>query len=152
MRLLHALLLIPLFAVPALAETTAPPAAQHQARRTAEQHFADANTSHDGKLTLEQAMSGYKTIAKSFAQIDANHHGYVTLDDIKAWKEAKKAARHAAKQAAAGQNGGILRPSPAVQHGDGPRAMGTSTDMVVPSQPRVGVDLPNAPLEERHSS
>ena len=98
MRLFHALLLIPLFCAPALAQTATPPA--HHGRQTTEQHFTNANTTHDGKLTLDQATSGYKTIAKSFTQIDVNHHGYVTMDDIKAWKDAKKAARQAAKQAA----------------------------------------------------
>jgi hypothetical protein len=112
MRLLHALLLLPLLAGSAFAQsaasgtppgamtpvTTAPPA--HHGRRTAAEHFADANTTHDGHLTMEQATSGYKSLAKSFSQIDVEHHGYITMDDIKAWRAAKKAARSAAKHAA----------------------------------------------------
>ena len=76
MRLLHALFMIPLFCAPALAETVAPPAATHQGRRSAAEHFADANTTHDGRMTLAQATAGYKSIAKSFAQIDAKGRGY----------------------------------------------------------------------------
>ena len=75
MRLFHALLLIPLFTAPAFAETAAPPAAGSHARRGAEQHFADANTSHDGRLTLDQAKLGFKSIARSFPQIDVNRRG-----------------------------------------------------------------------------
>ena len=99
MRLLHALLLISMLSGPVLAESATPASTEHHGRRSAQQHFEDANTTHDGKLTLDQATAGYKSIAKSFAQIDVNHRGYVTLGDIKAWKPAKKAARQAAKHA-----------------------------------------------------
>lgn len=146
MRLLHTLLLLPLISTPVLAQTAPPPAAEHHGRRTAAEHFADANTSHDGRLTLEQARVGYKSIAKSFDQIDVNHRGYVTMDDIKAWRAAKKAARQAAKQAAQAAGDGLVRPSPAVQHGTVPRAVDTSSGETVP-QPRIGVDLPKAPLD-----
>jgi hypothetical protein len=100
MRLLHAVLLVPIFCCgPVLAET-ASPAAQHHGRRSAEEHFNDANTTHDGHLTLAQAEAGYKSIGKAFGEIDVKHRGYVTLEDIKAWKAAKKAARQASKHAA----------------------------------------------------
>jgi hypothetical protein len=99
MRLFHALFLIPLLCSPVLADAVAPAAAEHHGRRSAAEHFADANTTHDGRLTLAQATSGYKSLAKSFSQIDANHHGYITIEDIKAWRAAKKAARQAAKHA-----------------------------------------------------
>jgi hypothetical protein len=148
LRLHHALLLIPLFSVPTLAQT----APEHHGRRTADQHFADANTTHDGHLTLDQATTGYKTIAKSFTQIDANHHGYVTLDDIKAWKAAKKASKLASKHAADDTAAGIVRPGPAAPFMAGPKATETSTDMVVPNRPGMGVDLPKAPLDRDHSS
>jgi hypothetical protein len=100
MRLLHALVLIPFLSGPVLAESATAVSTEHHGRRSAQQHFDDANATHDGKLTLDQATSGYKSIAKAFSQIDVNHHGYVTVDDIKAWKAAKKAARLAAKHAA----------------------------------------------------
>jgi uncharacterized protein with von Willebrand factor type A (vWA) domain len=158
MRLFHALLLLPLFGAPALAQSVTPAAAEHHGRRSAEDHFADANTTHDGHLTLDQATAGYKSIAKSFNQIDVSHHGYVTLDDIKAWKAAKKAARQAAKHAATDASdaaAGIVRPVPASQRWLGPKATDTSTDMVAPApagQPRTGVDLPRAPLDGDRSS
>jgi hypothetical protein len=152
MRLFHALLLLPLLGVPAFAQSDTPPAAAHAGRRSAGDHFNDANTTHDGRLTLDQANSGYKSIAKSFTQIDTGHHGYVTLDDIKAWKAAKKAAKVAAKHAAADAAEGIVRPGQAVDHWGGARALETSTDMLVPmpTEPRRnGVDFPKAPLDGR---
>jgi hypothetical protein len=101
LRLHQALLLMPLLIGPVLAQTTPASTTEHHGRRSADQHFSDANTSHDGKLTLDQATSGYKSLAKSFAQIDVGHHGYVTLDDVKTWKAAKKAAKLAAKHTTA---------------------------------------------------
>jgi hypothetical protein len=99
LRLHHALLLIPLLCAPAFAQAApATTTAEHHGRRSAADHFADANTTHDGRLTLDQATTGYKSLAKSFTQIDVSHHGYVTMDDVKAWKAAKKAAKQAAKQ------------------------------------------------------
>jgi len=100
MRLFHALLLLPLLGAPAVAQSSATPAAAHHARLTPAEHFAAANTTHDGRLTLDQATTGYKSIGKSFTLIDVDHHGYVTMDDIKAWRAAKKAARLAAKHSA----------------------------------------------------
>jgi hypothetical protein len=155
MRLFHALLLLPLFGAPAFAQSVTPPASDHHGRRSAGDHFADANLTHDGHLTLDQASSGYKSIAKSFTQIDVSHHGYVTLDDIKAWKAAKKAARLAAKHAAADADEGVVRPGQAIQHWIGPRALETSTDMIVPTQmqpARTGIDLPKAPVDGRQPS
>ncbi len=141
MRLLQALLLIPLFASPVLAQAAPPgPAPEHPARRSAAQHFADANTTHDGRLTLQQATEGYKSIAKSFAQIDVNHRGYVTMDDIKSWRAAKKAARQAARQAAGG-----TRPAAGADRTGGPRAMAPWPDGAMPGNvgaPLMGVDLP----------
>lgn len=160
MRLLFALLLLPLFGAPAFAETTAqaPGAAATHVRRSAQEHFADANATHDGRLTLDQATAGYKSIAKSFSQIDVNHHGYVTFDDIKAWKAAKKAARQAAKHAtsaASDATDGIVRPVPASQRWTGLKAEDASTDMVAPTRAtpgRTGVDLPKAPLDGQQPS
>jgi hypothetical protein len=149
LRLYHALLLIPLLTGPVLAQT----AAEHHGRRTADQHFADANATHDGHLTLDQATAGYKSLVKPFTQIDVNHHGYITMDDVNAWKAAKKAARQAAKLAAthAAEDAadGIVRPRPAVDHGGRQKAIDTSTDMIAP---RTGVDLPATPLNGTYPS
>jgi len=59
-----------------------------------EQRFKAANTSGDGKLTLEQARAGMPRVAKNFGSIDADHKGYVTLQQIKdAMKEGAAAAK-----------------------------------------------------------
>jgi hypothetical protein len=158
MRLFHALFLLPLLGAPVFAQSVTPPTTEHHARRSAAEHFADANTTHDGRLTLDQASSGYKSIAKSFSQIDVGRHGYVTVDDIKAWKAAKKAARLAAKHAAsdaADTVDGVVRPVPAAQRWMGPKATDAATDMVAPmpaGQPRTGVDLPRAPFDGKQPS
>ena len=160
LRLYHALLLVPLLSAPllstaGLAQNITSPAADHHGRRSAAEHFADANTTHDGRLTMDQATAGYKSIAKTFTQIDLNHRGYITLDDIKAWKAAKKAAKLAAKHAEDDAAAGIVRPIPAVHRGYGPTAVDTSTDLVAPGaveKPRTGVDMPMAPLGSGRSS
>jgi len=155
MRLIHTILLLPLFCAPALAQTVAAEVAAHHGRQSAAEHFAGANSTHDGRLTLDQATSGYKSIAKSFSQIDVSHHGYVTMDDIKAWRAAKKAARVAAKHAASDATDGVVRPGQAIQRWPGLKATETSSDMIVPlrAEPRrTGIDLPTAPLDEKRPS
>jgi len=58
------------------------------------ERFEAANTTHDGKLTLEQARAGHLIgIAKFFSQIDSDHKGYVTIQDVHAWMIAMHAAR-----------------------------------------------------------
>ena len=47
--------------------------------------FASANTTHDGKLTREQAANGMPMVAKHFDQIDTQKNGYVTLPQIEAF-------------------------------------------------------------------
>jgi len=49
--------------------------------------FAAANTTHDGHLTFPQAQaSGMKPIIDHFAEIDTKNRGYITLNDIMAWR------------------------------------------------------------------
>jgi hypothetical protein len=155
MRLLHAMLLLPLFGTPAIAQSATPPTTEQHGRRTADQHFADANTTHDGRLTLDQATAGYKSIAKSFSQIDVNRHGYVTTDDIKTWKAAKKAARLAAKHASTDTPSYTTPQRPASWNWNSPEAFGAVPDRIVPTPvqvPRNGIDLPIAPLDFRRPS
>jgi hypothetical protein len=154
MRLFHALLLLPLCGAPVFAQSVGSAAAAHHGRRSAADHFADANTTHDGHLTLDQATYGYKSIAKSFNQIDVSHHGYITMDDIKTWRAAKKAARTAAKHAASDAEDGIMRPGSG-QLLIGAHALQTSTDMIVPApaEPRrTGIALPTAPVDGSNPS
>jgi len=145
MRMLSLLVVLPLCAAPAFAQTVpAPPAtvastAQPAASKPApsapnpssshrrvgwEQRFADANASHDGHLTLDQAKSGYVTIARHFKTIDAEHKGYVTLDDIRAWHKAQRDTRHRN----ATHTAPSTQPRPAMHHTMVPRP-------VVPSGP-----------------
>jgi len=65
-----------------------------------DERFAAANTTHDGKLTLEQAKAGHlRAVTRDFATIDKSKRGYVTLDEIKAHQSEQRAARKAARDA-----------------------------------------------------
>ncbi len=49
--------------------------------------FDEANTTHDGKLTLAQAQAGgLSWVVAHFAQVDSGGKGYVTLDDMQAFR------------------------------------------------------------------
>ena len=79
---------------------SAPAASTTHPRRTLEERFTAANTTHDGKLTLDQAKAGHlRAVARDFAVIDKSKHGYVTLDEIKAHQAEQRAARKAARAA-----------------------------------------------------
>jgi len=59
-----------------------------------EKRFNAANTTHDGKLTKEQAIAGMPRVAKNFDKIDTEKNGYVTLQQIKdAMKEGEAAIK-----------------------------------------------------------
>jgi hypothetical protein len=73
------------------ATATASPTAKPQNHKTRlEQRFAAANATHDGHLTRAQAESGMPKIAKHFDAIDTAHKGYVTLDEIRAYRRAMR--------------------------------------------------------------
>jgi hypothetical protein len=99
MRPFLGLLLLSALSLPAFAKTPpgadAPP--QHHARMTWEQRFTEANVAHDGHLTPEEAKGGYALVSKHFDDIDADHKGYVTEDDIRAWHVRRNAAHRVAK-------------------------------------------------------
>ena len=58
------------------------------------ERFQAANTTGDGRLTLAQAQAGdLPMIAQHFDAIDAQHKGYVTLEDIQAYRRQMRAAR-----------------------------------------------------------
>ncbi len=71
-------------------------APQHMRMRD---RFAAANTTHDGRLTLEQAQAAnMRPVVRHFQQIDKDHKGYITLQDLADWHRAmraEKAAEHA---------------------------------------------------------
>ncbi|MCX5543852.1 EF-hand domain-containing protein [Paraburkholderia sp. CNPSo 3076] len=55
--------------------------------------FAAANTTHDGKLTREQAQAGMPKVAQHFDEIDTQKAGFVTLAQIEDFMRARAAAR-----------------------------------------------------------
>jgi hypothetical protein len=56
--------------------------------------FHAANTTADGRLTLAQAQAGHMPmIVRNFDAIDAQHKGYVTLQDIQAYRQQVRAMR-----------------------------------------------------------
>lgn len=86
-------------AAPAATAPT-PTTAHTRTRRTMDERFAAANTTHDGKLTLDQAKAGrLVAVSRDFAMIDKSKHGYVTLDEIKTHQSEQRAARKAARAA-----------------------------------------------------
>jgi hypothetical protein len=92
MRILLPLIAAAMLALPAYAK--APTATSTHTRQTTAQHFEKANVTHDGRLTLEQAQSGYKSIAGHFTAIDQDKKGYITLDDINAYNKSQRALHH----------------------------------------------------------
>lgn len=97
-------------ASPQAENPASPPAATTRHRMSWQQRFAQANTTHDGHLTIEQAKAGYATVARHFSQIDHGNKGYVTQDDIAAWHKAQRTARHHPP----GSADDALRPRPAL--------------------------------------
>ncbi len=99
MRSLLCLLILPALLSPVWAEA-APKAdapAPHHARQTWEQRFSQANQAHDGHLTPEEAKSGFPLVARHFDDIDVDHKGYVTQNDVRAWRIMRKAAHQLAQ-------------------------------------------------------
>jgi hypothetical protein len=88
------------FVLPVLLAMQVPAHAAH--RMTLHQRFEQANTTHDGHLTKEQAeQNGMKAVARRFATIDKDHKGYVTEEDIHSYYKSLRAAhRHAAEATA----------------------------------------------------
>ncbi len=75
----------------------APPPRPAHAHLTGKARFEAANLTHDGRLTIEQAQqAGWKGVARHFQDIDRDHKGYVTLQDIHEWHLAHKAAKRQA--------------------------------------------------------
>jgi hypothetical protein len=64
-----------------------------QAMQRLPTRFASANTTHDGKLTRDQASTGMPMVAKHFDEIDTQKNGYVTLPQIQTFLR-EHAAQH----------------------------------------------------------
>lgn len=85
-----------LVATPTAAQVTS---SSPQADQSAPVHrfidrFNAANTTHDGRLTLEQAQAAnMPMLVRHFNEIDTQHKGYVTLPDIQAWRQQVRAGQ-----------------------------------------------------------
>lgn len=94
---MKAALLAALFVLPCL---TLPAAAGERHTRTKHPHttwkqkFSTANVTHDGHLTAQQAQTGYKSLYKHFAEIDTGNKGFITQEDVGAWRKAQRALHH----------------------------------------------------------
>ena len=76
-----------------------PPSPAGPQHRSWREKFDAANTTHDGKLTRDQARAaGLHGIAHHFAQIDTDNKGYVTLQDIKTFRQARRAEKASQQQ------------------------------------------------------
>ena len=148
MRLLPLLVMLPFCAAPAFAQQAAEPAPEQVAaapesapahhRLTWEQRFAQANTTHDGHLTMDQAKGGYQSVARHFAEIDANRKGFITTDDIRAWhKQQREARRHNASK-----RDNPLQPRPALHRSMIEAPLPNSAVTRLPPLP---ADMPPAP-------
>jgi Ca2+-binding EF-hand superfamily protein len=56
--------------------------AAHQAMRQA--HFARIDTDGDGRISRAEAQANAPRLAEHFDQVDANHDGFVTKDELRA--------------------------------------------------------------------
>jgi hypothetical protein len=80
------------FAQTATQPMGASPRVEH-AMQQLQMRFTSANTTHDGKLTREQAASGMPRVAQHFDEIDTQKKGYVTLPQIEQFMQ-QRAASH----------------------------------------------------------
>lgn len=69
------------------------PQRMEQMMQQLEARFANANSTHDGKLTKAQAAQGMPMVARNFDQIDARKAGYITLPQIQQYMQ-QRAASH----------------------------------------------------------
>lgn len=107
MRRIHTLLVAGLLAgamtaVPAFAQNApsgnfqaAPQSSEAPRKEAFIKQFRAANTTHDGKLTPQQAEAGNMPfVAKHFSEIDTANKGYVTLREVGAYFRKLKAQRN----------------------------------------------------------
>lgn len=59
-----------------------------------EAHFSAANSTHDGRLTKAQAeQSDWTRVAKHFDEIDTDHKGWISVDQIHAFNKSHRKHR-----------------------------------------------------------
>jgi hypothetical protein len=87
-----------LAATVAVAQTTPDQSGAHR-QHSFDERFNAANITHDGRLTQAQAEAGnMPEVARHFDSIDKQHKGYVTIDDLRAFRQQMRAARAAQRQ------------------------------------------------------
>ncbi|HEX6833023.1 MAG TPA: EF-hand domain-containing protein [Rudaea sp.] len=77
------------------APQTLPPVTPELIKRRSEQmhqKFKSADTDHDGFLTRAEAQKGMPTVAKYFDQIDTQHAGKVSEEDVAKFLGSRKVA------------------------------------------------------------
>lgn len=96
MKKLVAIVLLSCASTVTFAQTAAPqggnPQRMERMVQQLQTRFANANTTHDGKLTREQAAAGMPMVATHFDEIDAQKAGYITLPQIEAFIQERGAA------------------------------------------------------------
>jgi hypothetical protein len=80
----------------ALAQPADQPGRAQQMAAELQKRFAAADANGDGKLTKDEAKGKMPFVYKHFDEIDTAKTGAVTLADIAAFAQAKKAARKSA--------------------------------------------------------
>lgn len=63
------------------------------ARAKFDEFFARADSDGDGALSRAEAQKGMPRVAQKFDRIDADHDGKITREEIRAYLQAKRAAR-----------------------------------------------------------
>lgn len=74
----------PVLAAALFAALICPVLADNSRDEQIDEHFAAADTNHDGQLTPAEAKAGMPRVAANFGKIDADQSGTVTLAEIKA--------------------------------------------------------------------
>jgi Spy/CpxP family protein refolding chaperone len=100
MRFLFPLLAACVLALPVQAQTSSTGSSTAKATThshlSQQQRFTNANTTHDGHLTLDQAKAGYPSIARHFDAIDKDKRGYITEANIRAFHKTQRTLHHQA--------------------------------------------------------
>lgn len=79
---------------PAMAPGASPPGAMAESghgpdirMQKLQARFNAANTTHDGHLTFQQAQAAdMKMVVRHFSEIDTRNRGFITFNDIEAWR------------------------------------------------------------------
>ena len=105
MRFLFPLLAVCALALPVQAQSSSAGSSTAKATThthlSSQQRFTNANTTHDGHLTLDQAKAGYPAIVSHFDAIDKDKRGYITEADIRAFHKTQRTLHHQASSTAA---------------------------------------------------